>query len=126
MADSKFVVSDAGFRALTVETSKEAHAIGFRIVELAKRYVGVKSGRLRRKISYHVRKIPAGYEITAVADTHYALLHHEGTRPHIIRPESNRVMRFKSRGRVIFAQRVFHPGTRPNKFLVRAMREAVR
>lgn len=49
-----------------------------------------------------------------------ALLHHEGTRPHIIRPRNARVLVFWSmRGgaHMVFAKQVNHPGTRPNRYL---------
>jgi len=48
----------------------------------------------------------------------------KGTRAHIIRPRTARVLRFTSGSRVIFARRVLHPGTRPNEFMRRAMEAA--
>ncbi|MFJ4627194.1 hypothetical protein [Streptomyces sp. NPDC088847] len=46
----------------------------------------------------------------------------DGTRPHIIRPRRARALRFEAGGEVVFAQKVRHPGTRPNDFLARALR----
>jgi len=49
-----------------------------------------------------------------------------GTRPHIIRPRrTGGVLRFTVNGRVVYARLVHHPGTKPNDFLLRALREAL-
>ena len=49
------------------------------------------------------------------SDVRHALWHHEGTRPHAI--VGRRVLRFVKNGKVVFAHKVAHPGTRPNKYL---------
>lgn len=46
-----------------------------------------------------------------------ALMHHEGTRPHEIRPNKAQVLAFEMDGQVIFATVVHHPGTAPNRYL---------
>lgn len=46
-----------------------------------------------------------------------------GTRPHVIVPRRGRALRFRVRGRTVFAARVRHPGSAPNNFLMRAVRE---
>lgn len=47
-----------------------------------------------------------------------ALIHHEGSRPHIITPRRATVLRFMgSSGQVVFTKRVRHPGTKPNRYL---------
>lgn len=48
-----------------------------------------------------------------------------GTRPHQIRPVRAKALRFTVNGRVVFAQLVNHPGTKPNDFLSKALREAL-
>jgi hypothetical protein len=57
-----------------------------------------------------------------------AFYHHEGTRPHVIRPRRRKALRFLSSraGGIVFARRVFHPGTRANPFLRDALREVIR
>jgi hypothetical protein len=51
----------------------------------------------------------------------YATFVEAGTRPHVIRPRmGTNALRFMVRGKVVFAKRVNHPGTRPRKFLYRA------
>lgn len=48
-----------------------------------------------------------------------ALIHHEGTRPHLIRPRYKKVLRFPGHSRTgwVFAKLVRHPGTKPNRYL---------
>ncbi|MCZ2439653.1 MAG: hypothetical protein LC119_05695 [Burkholderiales bacterium] len=43
-----------------------------------------------------------------------------GTKPHIIRARRKQFLRFTVRGRVVFARRVRHPGTKPYRFLYNA------
>lgn len=54
----------------------------------------------------------------------HARFHHDGTRPHVIRPVRAKMLRFTVGGRVVFAMQVSHPGTRPNPYLVDAARAA--
>jgi hypothetical protein len=48
-----------------------------------------------------------------------------GTPPHLILPHG-RALRFMIGGSVVFATVVFHPGTSPNNFVLRALPEALR
>jgi len=49
----------------------------------------------------------------------------KGTRPHVIRPRTARALKFTgSGGQNVFASKTNHPGTRPNPFMVRALRAA--
>jgi hypothetical protein len=59
------------------------------------------------------------------SDVKYAYYQHEGTRPHIIVPEKREKMRFKIRGRVVYAEKVVHPGTKGSKFLSRHLHKVV-
>lgn len=56
----------------------------------------------------------------------YAGFHHEGTQPHVIRAVRKPVLVFWAGGKVVRTKRVNHPGTRPNRFLVTALRNALR
>lgn len=62
-----------------------------------------------------------------ITSTHPATIYVvNGTRPHIIRPRRpGGVLRFTIGGRVVYARLVHHPGTKPNDFMVRALREAL-
>lgn len=53
-----------------------------------------------------------------------ALIHHEGTQPHVIRPRRGKYLVFywPKAGRVVFLTEVRHPGTRPNRFLTDALK----
>lgn len=46
-----------------------------------------------------------------------ALMHHEGTAPHLIEPVRAEVLAFNYEGEMVFTAYVFHPGTSPNKYL---------
>lgn len=56
----------------------------------------------------------------------YALYQAQGTRPHVITAKRARALRFVVAGRVVYARRVQHPGTRPNPFLITHLAEFVR
>jgi hypothetical protein len=88
----------------------------------AKRMAGYRTGALRKNIrGYHLGNFTGQY-VVIMADVPYALLHHQGTKPHIIRPnDTNGVLVFNgSRGRVVTTM-VRHPGTRPNPYLSRQL-----
>jgi hypothetical protein len=90
---------------------------GRAIVSAAKAQVGVDTGRLKNSISMTQSRAVYGQSMTIGSPLRYALAHHEGTRPHIITPNRTEVLRFSSRGRIVYARAVRHPGTKPNKFL---------
>lgn len=48
-----------------------------------------------------------------------------GTRPHRIVARRAKALRFEVGGRIVFAKSVRHPGTRPNNFLLDALRRAL-
>lgn len=87
-----------------------------RVQRASRRMVGVETGHLRRSIRTQVVPGPVP-EIMIGSPVSYALLHHEGTRRHVIRPHLRKRLRFKVRGRVVYATQVMHPGTRPNPYL---------
>lgn len=57
----------------------------------------------------------------------YALYVHEGTRPHTIvgKRSPERLLRFKHRGKVVYAKKVNHPGTKKNRYLSKHLRESI-
>lgn len=56
----------------------------------------------------------------------YAAMVHGGTRPHAILPHHPpKTLKFRVAGRLVYATRVNHPGTRPDPFLARWIRELV-
>ena len=90
---------------------------GRRIVAMAKRQVGVDSGKLKASINVVHERIGRGQQLRIGSSLPYALMHHEGTKPHIITPQEAGILRFSSGGRVIYTHKVDHPGTRPNRYL---------
>lgn len=99
--------------------------IGLEIMAGAKAIVGVRTGRLRRSI--HMRQGLRGrvQYVSVGSNVKYAEAHHEGTRPHAITAHPGRIMRFNVGGRVVYAHKVNHPGTKPRKYLTIPMRRAV-
>lgn len=58
----------------------------------------------------------------------HAVMVHEGTRRHVIRPKTRRRLVFfwARRGQVVSLRKVNHPGSRRNPFLMRALRRSMR
>lgn len=98
-----------------------------RLIELAaKRQVGVQTGALRASI--HMRHLtdPRGQYVKIGSPLSYARMHHDGTKPHLIRPNTAHMLRFVSKGQIVFAHMVRHPGTPANRYLTDNMRRIVR
>lgn len=57
------------------------------------------------------------------ADAKYSGYVHEGTRPHIIKARNKKVLANERAGK-IFGKVVRHPGTKPNPFLLRALKKS--
>jgi hypothetical protein len=94
-----------------------------------------KTGNLGRSIRLGA-VTPTRAETVATAN--YAGFVERGTRPHVIRPRTRKALRFaadagsarltgtpRSGGRVRFARRVQHPGTRPQPFMLPGAQRAV-
>ncbi|WP_435111317.1 hypothetical protein [Nocardiopsis synnemataformans] len=100
------------------------------VSNLAKRKVGVDTGRLKGSIRFTVRVQGSRVIGTVGSMVQYAPYHHEGTgiygpRRQPIRPVKAKVLAFKPKGSraTVFATQV--RGARPNPFLIDALREAV-
>lgn len=104
------------------EVGRHLSRIGLQILAGAKVQVGVRTGALRASLHMRHLRDPRGQYVRIGSPLPYARLHHEGSRPHIITPNSAQVLRFVSRGQVIFAHAVRHPGTRPNRYLTDNLR----
>lgn len=66
----------------------------------------------------------SGPEAEVASVTDHAVFLHEGTPPHEIKARAANKMVFfwRKAGRVVSASKVFHPGTKANPFLVKALR----
>lgn len=83
-----------------------------------------RPGTLRDSIVKRVVAGPGGQPVVEVgSDDKIALLHHEGTVPHTIRPRNKPLLVFYWRrvGAVVAFKSVNHPGTQPNRFLTKAL-----
>jgi len=89
---------------------------GTKIERMAKRLVRVKTGGLRASIRSPMSSGATYVECKIGSNKRHALMEHEGTKPHVILPHGQ-YLRFRSRGRVIYARRVLHPGTRGTHYL---------
>jgi hypothetical protein len=87
------------------------------VQKLAKRKVGVRTGALRASIYKRHLGNSTGQYIVIGSDRNYAKDHHQGTRPHQILASSGGKLTFVANGRRIFANKVNHPGTKPNPYL---------
>jgi hypothetical protein len=92
-------------------------SVGRSIVAAAKGQVGVDTGRLKASIHMRHSRSGIGQYIEVGSPLKHALVHHEGSRPHLIVPNRSQVLRFTAGSRVIYTHTVRHPGTRPNRYL---------
>lgn len=85
----------------------------------ARGQVGKKTGQLAASIRVQQHEAASYGQFLKVGSTvKHARLHHQGTRPHVIRPhERGGVLVFGSRGRTVVTRQVRHPGTKPNRYL---------
>lgn len=85
-----------------------------------------RPGTLRDSIVVRLARQGRGVAAIVGSEDRIALWHHEGTVPHVIVPRRAKFLVFywKRVGRVVFAKRVSHPGTRPNRFLTDALSAA--
>lgn len=91
--------------------------IGRPIVIAAKRQVGKDTNKLRDSIYLIHERVGMYQQIRIGSDDNIALIHHEGARPHEIRARQAQMLRFSSKGRMVYARSVQHPGTKPNRYL---------
>jgi len=85
-----------------------------------------RSGKLRRSTNHSVRIGRNKSRLRLKWSPRYAGFIEYGTRAHVIRPRRKKFLRFRVGGRVVFARKVNHPGTRPYKFGWKASRAAHR
>lgn len=87
---------------------------------------GYATGELASNIRGSAAKIGRkGPEADVVASTDHAIFVHEGTPPHIIKPRyaEQLVFFWRKAARIVYKDKVRHPGTKANPFLVKALRK---
>lgn len=108
-------------------TGRRMHRMGVRIMNGARRQVGVDTGYLRASIHMKHRGDAGGQTLEIGSSLSYALAHHEGTRPHLITPNPpNKVLTFTKGSKLIRTAQVRHPGTKPNRYLSDQLRRYVK
>lgn len=102
----------------TGEVGRYLKGKGDDIISLAKKQVGVRTSKLKNSIAHkrHFRD-SRGQQMWIGSSVRYALVHHEGRGPQTIVPRSAKVLRFVSKGQIIFADKVVQKGTKANKYL---------
>lgn len=108
---------DNFFYSTTGEVGRYLAKRGFRVRRAAKKQVGFRTGALRSSIHMRHYRDSRGQFIEVGSKLSYARMHHEGTKPHTILPNKRRVLRFFSKGFMVYTLAVNHPGTRPNRYL---------
>jgi hypothetical protein len=109
-------------RVLLEARRDEMRAEAIRLVALEREEAPKRTGKFARDIRY--RTFNEGDALGFRTYTpqplgSYIVL---GTKAHTITPRRAKALRFVVDGRVVFTQRVRHPGTKPNKFIGRAYR----
>lgn len=79
-----------------------------------------RPGTLRDRIVKRVVQGPTGAIVQVGAEDEVALLHHEGTNPHVIAARRRPLLVFfwPKVGHVVAMKSVRHPGTEPNRYLL--------
>jgi hypothetical protein len=110
---------DQTFRSRDSDVGRDLSRRATRVQLGAKASVGVKTGLLKRDITKTwVDTTGDIMTIRVGSNVRHALMHHEGTRPHMIHPTRAKALRFvNKRGEIVFARAVQHPGTKPNHYL---------
>jgi hypothetical protein len=109
------------------KVNKHVEAKARKAQEIARSLVGKRTGRLAASISMQRSRTATGFEFTIGSMRTYALLHHTGTRPHVIVATPPKLLRFRgSNGVIVHKRAVMHPGTRPNPYLTTALRIAMK
>ena len=83
----------------------------------AKAKVGKRTGALGASIHARRSRDVTGPYWAVGSTLNYALLHHEGSPPHVIVPSRRQALRFTAGGRVVYTRQVSHPGFRANRYL---------
>ena len=99
------------------EIGRDLNKRARKVLDAARAQVGVDTGKLKASLALTRGRNVRGQFVMVGSKLNHALMHHEGTRPHIVTPTRSQVMVFNKGGQVIYATRVNHPGTKPNRYL---------
>ncbi|WP_326813932.1 MULTISPECIES: hypothetical protein [unclassified Streptomyces] len=110
-------------RLLRLRGGRTARKLAERTQKVARIAEREAPGSMGRYITWKVTDGPRGLQGVIVCDHPAVRFVLDGTRPHVIRPRRAKALRFEVGGRVVYAAYVRHPGTRPNDFMGRALRQ---
>lgn len=117
---------DLAFRSPKGIVGTYCFKLGRQLTQLARFSVGKKTGSLARSIHYNVKKTSYGFLVLVGSDNKIAMIHHEGTKPHLIKPKSAKTLRFNNGGKIVYVKVVHFPGTHPNRYLTNNLRKVIR
>jgi hypothetical protein len=127
----KFIPNPAGIAQLLQSPTGDIGIFFALLTEevesLAESYCPEDTGDLSTSISGSVITPPLRGEVKAGGDSApYVMSVHEGTQPHEITPKTAQYLQFPNQaGEMVYAKRVFHPGTKANPFLWEALRDVI-
>ncbi len=85
------------------------------------------SGGVRDKTEFRIVRTRSGKVLKIRNTAKHAAPLDKGARPHVIRAKAGKVLAFRGRsGKMIFRNKVNHPGNKPTRFLWKATRSAYR
>lgn len=96
---------------------KDLEARADRVKWAAKAQAGMGTGALKLSIHTDHRRTSHGQAFAIGSPLSYALLHHEGSKPHVIIPKHGGSLVFSKGAQIVFADEVINPGTKPNRYL---------
>jgi hypothetical protein len=76
-----------------------------------------RTGNLRNSIKRGQKSPWALFVKAGGTGARYALFIEAGSKPHEIKARRARFLKFEQNGQTVFRKRVFHPGTRPARFM---------
>lgn len=122
LAHRSFLAKHDAILAQSLEESRQRG-----LVEVA-RNPGFKprSGALQKATTGRVVRTRSGAIVRLQNRKKYAAAIDKGSKPHVIQARSRKALRFMGAGGIVFRRRVNHPGTKPYRFLSRAVNEAGR
>lgn len=131
MAQAQFVPNDIEIERIRFDPNgmigrdltRRLRTLEFRARMSAPRRTGALSASIAR---LPITKISQGLQARVGSPLKYAAAQELGARPHVIVPKYAKALRFTVAGKVVFAQKVNHPGNPAHPYLSRWLREAVR
>lgn len=105
-----------------------------RLEAIARTAVGYRTGQLKARIGSRYTHRGKALEARVGANVHlpdsratrgYGYWHHEGTLPHVITARKAKALRFVVAGVPVYRHSVHHPGTKPNPYLTKYLKETV-